>query len=153
MVPAGEGGQRMDAIRYSDDRPCAVTVGRPGDGGLHYRFVTPRCGIPRRVAEGLREAVTNSKQNRGETTDPTEAGCCTNSVTVWSMGMRAMILRCPQVQIPWGLVSQLHWCGVYRANPCRRLLRSARNDTRTQGSKRQDPYYTLTVLYVNRTIR
>ena len=43
------------AIRYSDDRPCTVTVARPG-GELLYGIVTPRSGIPQSVAEGLREA-------------------------------------------------------------------------------------------------
>lgn len=43
------------AIRYSDDRPCTVTVAKPGGDEL-YRIVTPRAGIPQSVAEGLREA-------------------------------------------------------------------------------------------------
>ena len=43
-------------IRYSDDRPCMVTVTKPGSGELLYRIVAPRAGIPQSVAEGLREA-------------------------------------------------------------------------------------------------
>ncbi|GAA0592824.1 hypothetical protein GCM10009416_34050 [Craurococcus roseus] len=43
------------AIRYSDDRPCLVTVSRP-DGGVIWRVLTPLAGIPGSVAEGLREA-------------------------------------------------------------------------------------------------
>lgn len=44
------------AIPYSDDRPCMVTVARPGTGEPLYRIVTPRSGIPQSVAEGLQEA-------------------------------------------------------------------------------------------------
>lgn len=44
------------AIRYSDDRPCTVTIAKPDGGELLYRIVTPRAGIPQSVAEGLKEA-------------------------------------------------------------------------------------------------
>ena len=43
-------------IRYSDDRPCTLTVARPDNGEVIYRVVTPRTGIPQSFAEGLREA-------------------------------------------------------------------------------------------------
>jgi hypothetical protein len=43
-------------IRYSDERPCTVTVARPDSGDILYRVVTPVGGIPQSVAEGLREA-------------------------------------------------------------------------------------------------
>ncbi len=39
------------AIRYSDDRPCTVTIAKPGGGELPYRIVTPRAGIPQSAAE------------------------------------------------------------------------------------------------------
>ena len=29
------------AIRYSDDRPCTVTIARPASGELLYRIITP----------------------------------------------------------------------------------------------------------------
>jgi len=44
------------AIRYSEDRPCTVTVAKPDGGELLYRIVTPAAGIPPSVVEGLREA-------------------------------------------------------------------------------------------------
>ncbi len=44
------------AIRYSDDRPCMVTVAKPGSGENLYRILTPLPGIPQSVAEGLKEA-------------------------------------------------------------------------------------------------
>jgi hypothetical protein len=43
------------AIRYSDDRPCKVTVARPDSGEIPL-IVTPLGDIPQSVAEGLREA-------------------------------------------------------------------------------------------------
>ena len=44
------------AIRYSDDRPCMVTVAKPGSGETLYRILTPLPGIPQSIDEGLREA-------------------------------------------------------------------------------------------------
>lgn len=44
------------AIRYSDDRPCLVTIVKPGSGETLYRILTLLPGIPQSVAEGLREA-------------------------------------------------------------------------------------------------
>jgi hypothetical protein len=44
------------AIRYSDNRPCKVTVTRPDSGEILFMIVTPLSGIPQSVAEGLREA-------------------------------------------------------------------------------------------------
>jgi hypothetical protein len=43
-------------IRYSDDRPCVVTVARPDSGDILYRIVTPAAGLAQSVGEGLREA-------------------------------------------------------------------------------------------------
>lgn len=43
------------AIRYSDERPCVVTVSRP-DGKVVFCTLTPLADIPDSVAEGLREA-------------------------------------------------------------------------------------------------
>ena len=43
------------AIRYSDDRPCLLTISKP-DGEVIYRIVTPHAAIPASLAEGLREA-------------------------------------------------------------------------------------------------
>ena len=43
------------AIRYSDDRPCMVTIAKPGSGEPLYRILTPQLGIPQSLAEGLRE--------------------------------------------------------------------------------------------------
>lgn len=44
------------AIRYSDDRPCMVTIAKPGSGEPLYRILTLLPGIPQSVAEGLKEA-------------------------------------------------------------------------------------------------
>jgi hypothetical protein len=53
------GGKRMEveiAIRYSDDRPCTMTIARASSGKVLYKIVTSRDGIPQNFAEGLREA-------------------------------------------------------------------------------------------------
>lgn len=42
-------------IRYSDERPCVVTISRP-DGEVVFRIVTPLACVPQSVAEGLRGA-------------------------------------------------------------------------------------------------
>jgi hypothetical protein len=43
-------------IRYSDDRPCRVTIARPDTGEILFMIVTPVSGIPQSIAEGVREA-------------------------------------------------------------------------------------------------
>jgi len=43
--------------------------------------------------------------------DGAEAGAASAPIGVWTMGMSGIILPCPQVQIPGGLVSHLHWHG------------------------------------------
>ena len=76
--PDKEGNGGMDVeilIRYSDDRPCVVTLARPDSGDILYQIVTPAVGIPQSVGERLREA------RRAFATEPWQ--CPATSLADW----------------------------------------------------------------------